>query len=402
MRLYFLLFFILFINNCFTQNKFSKDDLIARSTPITITTSSDFRDLEFIKNKIDTSLPLFLGESSHYISDYNRLRVKMIKYLHEQLNYNVIAFEAPFSNLQYINVNRDVLSPEKMVKKGMYYCWKTDDLLELMNYLKSHPKLKIVGIDCQDYSIDSLTINSYYSKIEKQNSELAKEYKKITSDFLQLMKANPFEYKEQNKIDNQQLIAKVDILIQSLINIKMNDFELQFQLSNFKNSCIEFNMFKPDFSKACRFRDSMMAENYLSLTKTLFPNEKVIVWGHNAHLSKKSLDVKYPKSMGEFLNEKMKFNVIGLYAYGGNYKYVYMNETNMIKPSKKYLEYYLQQNNFELSYIDFENIPSDSWLNRTYKTLDTGHGVMHVTPSLSFDAVILFKHVEASKLLDFK
>jgi erythromycin esterase len=159
-------------------------------------------------------------------------------------------------------------------------------------------------------------------------------------------------------------------------------------------------MFQSDFSKSCLFRDSVMSENYLTLTKNVFPNEKVIVWGHNAHLSKKSLDANHQKSMGEFLNEKIKFNAIGLYAYGGNYEYSYTKETKTIKkPSKKYLEYYLHQNDLELSYIDLKNIFSDSWLNKTYKTLHTGHGIKHITPSLSFDAIIFFQHVEKSKYL---
>jgi hypothetical protein len=125
MRLYFLLLFILFITNCFTQDKFSKDDLLALTIPITSTPSSDFSDLTFLKSKIDTSLPIFLGESSHTIGDYNRLRVRMIKYLHEQLNYNVIAFEAPFANLKYVSENRNNLTVEKMLKMGLFYIWKT-------------------------------------------------------------------------------------------------------------------------------------------------------------------------------------------------------------------------------------------------------------------------------------
>lgn len=400
MRLCFLFLCIIFTNYNFSQKRFNKTDLIERSTAIIPNLSVDFSDLVFLQNKIDTTLPIFLGESSHFIGDYNYLRVRMIKYLHEKLNYNVIAFEAPFSNLKYINDNRNQLSANKMVRMGLYYIWKTDDLIDLMNYLKTHPKLKIVGVDCQDYNLDSLVINSNYSKIEKQNSELAKDYKQVTLDFLQLMKADPFEYKEQNKIENQKIMARIDTFIQSLFKNKLNDFELQFQLSNYKNSCIEFNMFKPDFSKACRFRDSTMSENYLTLTKNLFPNEKVIVWGHNSHLSKKSLDANYPKSMGEFLNEKIKFNAIGLYAYGGNYEFSYTKETKTIKkPSKKYLEYYLHQNDLELSYIDLKNIFSDSWLNKTYKTLHTGHGIKHITPSLSFDAIIFFQHVEKSKYL---
>ena len=384
----------------FAQNRFDKNDLIARSTAIIPNSSLDFSDLEFLKFKIDTVLPIFLGESSHTIGDYNLLRVRMIKYLHEKLNYNVIAFEAPFSNLKYINDNRNQLSVEKMVRMGLYYIWKTDDLLELMNYLKSHPKLKVLGVDCQDYNLDTLVINSYYSKIESKNIQIAKEYQQITFDYLKLMKIHPSKYDEKFKIAIQLIINQIDILQQSLIKNKFNDFELQFQLSNFKNNCLQFNMFQSNFFKSCRFRDSVMAENYLILTKNLFPNDKVIVWGHNAHLSKKSLEANHQKSMGEFLNEKIKFNAIGLFAYSGNYGYGYNYETKIIKkPTKKYLEYYLHQNDFELSYIDLKNISSNSWLNKSYKTLDTRHGIMTITPSLSFDEIIFFQQVEKSKYI---
>ena len=396
MRLFFLFLCIIFTNYNFSQNRFNKKDLIERSTAIIPNSSVDFSDLEFLKSKIDTTLPIFLGESSHTIGDYNHLRVRMIKYLHEKLNYNVIVFEAPFSNLQYINENRGVLTAEKMVRMGLYSIWKTDDLVELMNYLKTHPKLKIVGVDCQDYYVDSLSINSYYLKIEKQNSELAKDYKQVTTEYRQLMKL----FRDSNIIESEQLIILINKLQKTLKNNNLNDFELQFQLSNFKNNCSQFQISQSDFSKSNQFRDSTMAENYLTLTKNLFPNEKVIVWGHNAHLSKKSLDAIYPKSMGEFLNEKIKFNAIGLYAYGGNYEFSYTKETKTIKkPSKKYLEYYLHQNDLELSYIDLKNISLDSWLNKTYKTLNTGHGTKHIAPSLFFDAIIFFQHVEKSKYL---
>jgi erythromycin esterase len=202
------------------------------------------------------------------------------------------------------------------------------------------------------------------------------------------------------KNDIKRLVNQIDTFQQSLIINKFIDFDFQFQLSNFKNNCTQFNMFQSDFSKSCLFRDSVMAENYLTLTKNLFPNEKVIVWGHNAHLSKKSLDANHQKSMGEFLNEKIKFNAIGLYAYSGNYGYGYTYETKIIKkPTRKNLEYYLHQNDSEISYIDLKNISSDSWLTKSYKTLDTRHGIMTITPTLSFDAIIFFQHVEKSKYL---
>ena len=128
----------------FSQNKFSINELKTLSTPINLTSSSEYTEFEFLKTKIDTSLPIFLGESSHTISDYNRLRVKMIKYLHETLNYNVLAFEAPFANLKYVSENRNTLTSEKMLKMSLFYTWKTEDLLELMNYLKKWAILHLI------------------------------------------------------------------------------------------------------------------------------------------------------------------------------------------------------------------------------------------------------------------
>ena len=382
----------------FSQNKFSINELKTLSTPIDLTSSSEYTEFEFLKTKIDTSLPIFLGESSHTISDYNRLRVKMIKYLHETLNYNVIAFEAPFANLKYVSENRNTLTSEKMLKMSLFYTWKTEDLLELMNYLKNHPMLKIMGFDCQERNIDSLVIKNYYSKIEMNNRQLANNYMSMIEKFRQSMKNNPFTKFETFKNESQKVIILIDSLKEMLSKNNLTDFDIHFHLSNLKNNCINYNMYQPDFSKSNRFRDSVMAENYLSLTNSLFPNEKVIVWGHNAHLSKQSLDEAYPVSMGEFLHKKINYNSIGLFAYSGTYGYGSYGEQikKIKKPSKKFIEYYLHKNKLEISFIDLKKINTNSWLNNKYHILDTKHGVMKTTPSSCFDGMLFFEHVKAS------
>ena len=386
----------------FSQNKFSINELKTLSTPINLTSSSEYTEFEFLKTKIDTSLPIFLGESSHTISDYNRLRVKMIKYLHETLNYNVIAFEAPFANLKYVSENRNTLTSEKMLKMSLFYTWKTEDLLELMNYLKNHPMLKIMGFDCQERNIDSLVIKNYYSKIEMNNRQLANNYMYMIEKFRQSMKNNPFTKFETFKNESQKVIILIDSLKEMLSKNNLTDFDIHFHLSNLKNNCINYNMYLPDFSKSNHFRDSIMAENYLSLTNSLFPNEKVILWGHNAHLSKQSLDEEYPVSMGEFLHKKINYNSIGLFAYSGTYGYgTYGEQIKKIrKPSKKFIEYYLNKNNLEISYINLKNLHTNSWLKNKYQILDTKHGVMKTIPSNCFDGIIFFKHVSESNYLN--
>lgn len=399
---YTLLFFIFLINlHCLCQGRFSLDDLVNRSSPITLPNSTDFREFEFLKEKIDTTLPVFLGESSHTIGDYNQLRVKMIQYLHEQLNYNVIAFEAPFANLKYVSENRITLTAEKMLKMGLFYCWKTNDLLELMKYLQSHPKLKIMGVDCQDRNIDSLVINDYKQKIENKDAALGNEYLQMIKEFRFLMKISPFENYEEFNNKSKLVINQIDSFISKLTDSKILDFEIHFHLSNLKNNCVNYSLFQPDFSKSNLFRDSIMAENYLTLTRALYPSEKVILWGHIAHLSKKSLDTEYPISMGEFLHRKINYNSIGLFAYSGTYGFgwTYNEPKNIKKPSKKFIEYYLHKNNFEISYIDLQNLPSNSWLKNNYKILDTRHGIKSTFPNLCFDGIIFFQEVKMSNYI---
>jgi erythromycin esterase len=402
-----MLFIVLFItlsqkSTILSQTKFSLDDLLNRSTPITFSTSNDFREFKFLKEKIDTSVPIFLGESSHTIGDYNQLRVRMIQYLHEQLNYNVIAFEAPFANLKYVSENRNTLTAEKMLKLGLFYCWKTNDLLELMKYIQSHPKLKIMGFDCQDRNIDSLVVYDYKQKIERKNAALGNEYLLLIEQFSLLMKINPFENHEVFKSESKCVINQIDSFISKLTNSEIIDFDIHFHITNLKNNCINFSLLKPNFSKSNVFRDSIMAENYLMLTKNLYPSEKVIVWGHNAHLSKQSLVTEYPISMGEFLHRKLNYNSIGLFAYSGTYGYgwTYKELKKIKKPSKKFIEFYLHKNNLEISYIDLQNLPRYSWIKNNYKILDTKHGVMKTTPNKCFDGIIFFKHVGESKYLN--
>jgi erythromycin esterase len=399
---YTLLFFIFLINlHCLGQGRFSLDDLVNRSSPISLTNSTDFSEFEFLKEKIDTSLPIFLGESSHTIGDYNQLRVKMIQYLHEQLNYNVIAFEAPFANLKYVSENRNTLTAEKMLKMGLFYCWKTNDLLELMKYLHSHPKLKIMGVDCQDRNIDSLVVNDYKQKIERKNAALGNEYLLLIEQFSLLMKINPFEKQNDFNTKSKFVIKQIDTLTSKLRYSNILDFDIHFHLSNLKSNCVNYSLLQPDFSKSNLFRDSIMAENYLTLTRTLYPSEKVIVWGQIAHLSKKSLDTEYPISMGEFLHRKINYNSIGLFAYSGTYGFgwTYNEPKKIKKPSKKFIEYYLHKNNFEISYIDLQNLTSNSWLKNNYKILNTRHGIKSTIPSLCFDGIIFFKEVKMSNYI---
>jgi erythromycin esterase len=75
-------------------------------------------------------------------------------------------------------------------------------------------------------------------------------------------------------------------------------------------------------------RDEGMAENLAFLLDTLYPNRRVIVWGHNYHLRHDNLAIppdtaRFPdvaaRTMGSWIHERYGDSVftVGLYAYQG-------------------------------------------------------------------------------------
>ena len=56
--------------------------------------NSDFSDLMFLKSLLEGKRLVQLGENSHGVSEFNKAKVRLIKFLHEIMEYDVIAFES--------------------------------------------------------------------------------------------------------------------------------------------------------------------------------------------------------------------------------------------------------------------------------------------------------------------
>ncbi|MCY8918823.1 hypothetical protein MOE20_20605 [Bacillus atrophaeus] len=75
--------------------------------PIEMSDSSQ-KDLRFLKNVLKDKRIVQLGETTHGAAEMNQTKVRLIKYLHEHLGYDVIAFESGFSdtNASYRNMDQ--------------------------------------------------------------------------------------------------------------------------------------------------------------------------------------------------------------------------------------------------------------------------------------------------------
>src|SRR5690606_1065578 len=62
--------------------------------PIRSLTSGDFSDLEFLGPLLRGKRVVQLGENGHGVAEFNSVKVRLIKYLHRDLGFDLVAFES--------------------------------------------------------------------------------------------------------------------------------------------------------------------------------------------------------------------------------------------------------------------------------------------------------------------
>ena len=97
-----LLLYIHLMNFAIGQNQVKK---FVEQTAVSISTidpdSTNFSDLDVIGNAIGDSRIVMLGEQDHGDAPTFLAKTRLIKYLHEKIVFNVLAFESDFFGLNY-------------------------------------------------------------------------------------------------------------------------------------------------------------------------------------------------------------------------------------------------------------------------------------------------------------
>ncbi|MDZ7742602.1 MAG: erythromycin esterase family protein [Bacteroidota bacterium] len=334
--------------------------------------STNFEDLKCLDDYIEGKKIVQLGESGHGPKEYNLMKVRLIKYLHEVHGFNVIAFESGFFETYHVNAHFMELSSYDALKKGIIHSvWHTEEVLDLLHYMKyfTGHKLQLAGFDCQGGMINTkmayeraLFLNNLVHKMDASYAaHVFTTEMVICRDYLNCdsLLTNIDEW----KAEYTNLIAFIESNMDTL-NAIFSDvplypqIALQFAKSNLANLdnhygyCLGNYKYNP--------RDSAMAANIRFLKEVMFPDEKIIVWAHNAHIAY-NLD-NY--STAEWNGERMMGNwlldyfdrkdlyTIGLYALRG---WLYADDSLRIPESSNSLEAICYSTHKKNLFFDIEN-----------------------------------------------
>jgi erythromycin esterase len=254
---------------------------------------SSVDDLEKIEMHIGKSKFVALGEATHGTADFSFLKHKMIRFLVEKMGFSIIAFEAGMP--QCDEINQYVLHGKgnpKTLLASLYEVWNTEEILDLIEWIKEYnkshdKKVLFKGFDMQlmDSVIPSLanfiqtdsgtksamdTVRKYY--ISVLNLKANRDSSKLSE--IEKAARRRYIYLSGKKKVDPQIVQYARLLLQSVSNY------------NFKKYS---------------FRDSCMAENIQWLSQTIGQKQKMIIWSHNYHISRKK-----EQTMGYYLQKKFQ------------------------------------------------------------------------------------------------
>ncbi|MCD4745414.1 MAG: erythromycin esterase family protein, partial [Bacteroidales bacterium] len=299
-------------------------------------TSENFEDLKCLKQYLNGKSLVQLGESSHGTKEYNQIKVRLIKFLHEEMGFDVIAFESGFFECYYTYKNLNNYTAKEALNNSIFkFVWGTEEVLELFEYIEQtqsteHP-LILTGFDCQrsgaNYDKRPDVLFDMLSKIDTLYAEdvLTFDHYVLTTG---LYNYNYLVSNEDSiKSKYLEIISTIDQHIVQLINYYPDQEHYPIFIKQSINSTLAEVMhriayYENNGVEQYFVRDSAMAANISFLKEELFPDKKIIIWAHNYHIAHDPDHQAWysnAKNMGNWLVEKYRDELytIGLYMLRG-------------------------------------------------------------------------------------
>lgn len=405
-------------------------------------------DLSFLKETVQDKRIVLLGESTHGAKEINQSKVRIIKYLHEEMGYDVLAFESGFAEANAVNQKLDRLTATQAMKQSLETVWHTEEIEELFHYLKEQKEkgtpLILTGFDIQIWWESSFP---QFAKewLEKISPEIANDVELADKELVDIErtftpKDNQYPYEQYKKeiqpvIDKYEKIKafiqehKTELLEGAPINtydVNLLEKAISIRIDTIKThqdaKVKEKNLIFSPNPKASEFslyiRDQKMGQTLAWLSDIQYKNKKIIVWGHNYHIRKQNskmiLDFtdiqKYnfvAPNMIDYMPKRIKdqMYMVGVYAYSGSSWNSGINEivpveTDHTEQSIEKILSAAQSPHIFVNLKGEKNRPETSWMFSPtagrYWGLKESEEIMN--PIEQYDGILWLDHITPSQM----
>ena len=384
-----------------------------------IVTSSheDFSDLQFLKDVISSRRLVQLGESGHGVAEFDSAKVRLIKFFHEEMGFDVIAFES--SIYECYAANSAATSGLDMLQRSIFTVWATQEVLPLFEYIQTtqqteHP-LTLAGFDTQISSASGVADRPAFLRriLATIDSEYADQVEAFDRTFIQT-RNNPAKWDEAEAFydrlerffsEHGDELAEAVPDGPQLIIAKRIPFSMVRYIRQLRATAARPTDSGPEGGGA--IRDAGMAENLTALARDLYPDRKILIWAHNFHIRHANASTpSVQPTMGSVIVDRFRPDLytIGLYMNQGtaafNDRSIYI-----IEPAGAgSMEWVLASAGPRALFVDLLHQiqePGNSWMFQPVVTREWGMDPLTLVLRDQYDGVLLIDRVTSPNYLRF-
>ena len=367
-------------------------------------------DLAFLGRVLAGKRMVALGESSHGVSEFSRAKVRLVKFLHEALGYDVIAFESSLFECFAADRAAAERSPEETLAASLFGVWQCREVLDLFAYIKSTKTtarpLVLAGFDIQISSArgvearpaafrDAVALldSSYAAIVEREDALFLRQchdpawiaargarFKAFYGNLAWWLRSNLKALAAARRGSTEETLA----LLHTARSMGAFIDELTAAGTARTNA-----------------RDKGMADNVAALADEIYPGRKIILWGHNLHFQRGAREAQAEdglRTMGWWLTRTRPEGLYTIGMFCGRGRACWNDRTTYtLTPLRDdSLEAVLMSAGRPGLFVDLSGAArnfSTSWMWTRIPAKDWGFFDVALTPGVRFDAILFIRDV---------
>jgi erythromycin esterase len=265
--------------------------------------SEDLSDLEPLRGMLEGVRVVLLGESDHYAGSDFAARSRIVRFLHRELGFDVLAMEAGIFGMAAADeAMRAGRPPGQAFALGAWRFWsQAEQMQPLIEYVGQTTKgprpLRLAGFDIQFIRPGAaeklpaelaafLAAHGIASPLTAAEGDIA--------GVLTALSLMQYRTGERSAPDTPTRNAFLDAMRDALAQVTRlggNEAWLWSRVLRSTLAEAELNFARADgidLWEASRLRNAMMAENLIALAEERFPDSRIVAWAGNAHVMRLS------------------------------------------------------------------------------------------------------------------